>query len=174
MTPEEAARHRQHLAEQERIAQILRGTARVESDATLGVSNIEMLRGRAAIQDHAQGKKASARATPSSAPPKPPARSKKRKAGAVHQQSTVDWNPLARGMPRLSPKKVKVEAAGDLFAQYGLAKDEPVADVIAASYPGPNGPQELTRALEAMGNDHARRRKKLEQLVRTFRERRRA
>lgn len=176
MTPEEAARHKLLLEEQAKIANILGGAFKVQSDATLGGSAIETLRGRHVIQTQGQAKAAashSASRASSAVPAKAQAKGKKRPSSAiVEDDDDSGWDPLARGRKKAAPgpspsKKVKKEAAS-LFSDFDLPSDVAIGAVLeAGGYRGSAGAQKLMSELNAMSG--VARRAKLESVVRAWR-----
>ncbi|GEM11524.1 RAD26-like SNF2 family DNA-dependent ATPase [Rhodotorula toruloides] len=176
MAPEEAARHKVLLGEQAKIANILGGAFKVLSDATLGGSAIETLRGRHVIQTRGQAKVAASlpvsRAS-SAAPAKATVKGKKRPSAAIVDDSDDSgWDPLARGRKKPAPgpspfKKVKKETAS-LFSDFDLPPDVGIGAVLeAGGYRGSAGAQKLLSELNAMSG--AARRTKLESVVRAWR-----
>lgn len=176
LTPEEAARHKKLLEEQAKIANILGGAFKVQSDATLGGSAIETLRGRHVIQTQGQGKPAASQAAgraSSAAPATSRAKGQKRPSSAVvEEDDDGGWDPLARGKKKAVPgpspsKKVKKEAAG-LFSGFELPENVGIGEVLeAGGYRGSAGAQKLMSELNAMSG--ASRRRKLESIVHAWR-----
>ncbi|GAA5839010.1 hypothetical protein JCM11251_007852 [Rhodosporidiobolus azoricus] len=116
MTPEELAKHE----EQEKIARILGGTLRVQSDATLGGSSIETARGRHVVQAHVTGKKPATRPAavvkretssnpnqPSSDQGEADVKPSKLKRPLKYDYGDGEYDPLARGLRGKKAKKAR-------------------------------------------------------------------
>ncbi|CDR48662.1 hypothetical protein NBRC10512_001376 [Rhodotorula toruloides] len=179
MTPEEAARHKLLLEEQAKIANILGGAFKVQSDATLGGSAIETLRGRHVLQTQGQAKAAASQPASRASSAAPAASAKMQTKGKKRPSSAIvdddddsGWDPLARGRKKAAPgpspsKKVKKEAAS-LFSDFDLPPDVGIGEVLeAGGYRGSAGAQKLMSELNAMSG--IAKRAKLESVVRAWR-----
>ncbi|BGP19952.1 hypothetical protein JCM10213_006729 [Rhodosporidiobolus nylandii] len=157
MTAEERAAQEKHLAEQEKIARILGGTLKVESNATLGGSSLETMRAKGAVKNHLTGGKPSPRqsststhtaAKGASAKGKPaPSRTAGIKREHPASESEDVYDPLARGRGKRKapspPKKSSTpapstssssRAKGDsLFSSFGLPTGVGAMEVLAAN-----------------------------------------
>ncbi|BGP43320.1 hypothetical protein JCM10450v2_007470 [Rhodotorula kratochvilovae] len=169
MSLEELARHEKHLHEQATIARILSGVKTTESDAVIGGSSIEMLRGHNAIR----GQAAAAAKPPPPPPPPPAAKAKKKRSKTADDDEDLPaWDPLSRGKPKGEPalKKPKIEpgGAGGLFAAEGLPEHVSAVEVLqAAGYVGAEGVQRFRRELEAGGSRE--KRAKVQGAIRSWR-----
>lgn len=193
MTPAELARHERSLQEQATIARILSGVKTTESDAVIGGSNIELLRGHAAIQGQAARAKepngaAAAASDPPSRVPPPPSRAKPtKKRSKTEGEDIPAWDPLRRASGRAASsstrdasqapsamKKPKlehdhIEPKRDSFAAAGLPAHVSVGEAIAAAgYSGAQGLQRFYRELDAC--DKGRRKSMLQKVVRAWNE----
>ncbi|GAA5906753.1 hypothetical protein JCM8208_006377 [Rhodotorula glutinis] len=193
MSPEELASHERSLREQAMISRILSGVKTAESDAVIGGSNIELLRGHTAIQGQAARAK-EVKAGPAqrrpSAPPSSSASS--RQAKPVKKRSKIEdddapaWDPLRRSSGRPSAtqhdasqapaalKKPKLESQrgadskGDAFIAAGLPEGVSVVDAIAAAgYGGADGVQRFYREFGAC--DKGKKASMLRRVVKAWR-----
>ncbi|GAA5907695.1 hypothetical protein JCM6882_008950 [Rhodosporidiobolus microsporus] len=180
MTAEELAKHQRHLEEQEKIARILGGTLRVQSDATLGGSSIETARGRHAVHAHVLGKKPAA---PSSTVKAESGDHSDTKPSKLKRSLALDsdgdgYDPLARGRgkkkkpaPRSSqPPGVKRESSlapvtataastSSIFASLGIDPTKVSATEVleASGFEGSAGTHRFLRKLEGASSGKERR-----------------
>ncbi|KPV71875.1 uncharacterized protein RHOBADRAFT_56261 [Rhodotorula graminis WP1] len=192
MSPEELARHERSLREQAMISRILSGVRTAESDDVIGGSNIELLRGHAAIQGQAARAKAVTAGPPRPRLSAPPPSSSSHKAKPVKKRSKTEhddvpaWDPLSRSSGRPSAtqrdasqarpalKKPKLESQpgpdskGDAFVAAGLPEGVSVVDAIAtAGYGGADGVQRFYREFGAC--DKGKKASMLKSVVRAWR-----
>jgi len=152
MSPEELARHERSLREQATISRILSGAKTTDSDAVIGGSNIELLRGHAAIKGQAarakELKAAPPQPRPSAEAPQPrpsaapPPASSSAEAKEIKKRSKTEdddvsvWDPLRRSSGRPSAtqrgasqaapalKKPKLESQHDLGSKRDVFVDQ--------------------------------------------------